>query len=62
MPTSCASFRHFVHFFASEAAAGEWTGRHPGTFTLSPEQGYRPGRRTNQAAFGNALSGADVAA
>ena len=56
------SFCHFVHFFASEQAAGEWTARHPGTFTLSLEQGFRLGKRTNQATFGNALGSADIAA
>ena len=56
------SFCHFVHFFASEQAAGEWTARHPGTFTLSLEQGFRPGKRTNQATFRNALGSADIAA
>jgi alkylmercury lyase len=54
-------FCHFVHFFASEQPAREWTARHPGTFTLSLEQGFRLGRRTNQAAFGSALSKADIA-
>jgi alkylmercury lyase len=56
------NFCHFVHFFASEQAAGEWTERHPGTFTLSLDQGFRLGRRTNQATFGSALGSADVAA
>jgi alkylmercury lyase len=55
------SFCHFVHFFASERAALEWTAEHPSTFTLSLEQGFRLGRRTNQASFGRALS-ADIAA
>jgi hypothetical protein len=48
------SFGHFVHSFASEQAAREWTARHPGTFTLSLEPGFPLGRRTNQAAFGSA--------
>jgi alkylmercury lyase len=56
------SFCHFVHFFASEQAAAEWTARHPGTFTLSLDQGFRLGRRTNQATFGTALGRADIAA
>jgi alkylmercury lyase len=56
------SFCHFVHFFASPQAAREWTAWHPGTFTLSLDQGFRLGRRTNQAAFGSALRKANVAA
>jgi alkylmercury lyase len=40
------SFCHFVHFFASEQAAGEWTARHPETFALSLEQGFTLGKRT----------------
>jgi alkylmercury lyase len=56
------SFCHFVHFFASEQAAGKWTARYPGTFTLSLEQGFRLGRRTNRATFGSAFGAADIAA
>jgi alkylmercury lyase len=56
------SFCRFVNFFASEQAAGEWTASHPGTFTLSLEQGFRLGQRTNQATFGSALGGQDIAA
>ena len=56
------SFCHFVNFFASEQAAGEWSERHPGTFTLSLEQGFALGKRTNQATFGSALDSADIAA
>jgi alkylmercury lyase len=56
------SFCHFVHFFASERTAAAWTARHPGAFTLSLGQGFRLGRRTNQATFGSALGGADIAA
>jgi alkylmercury lyase len=55
------SFCHFVHFFASEEAAREWIAGHSGTFTLSLEQGFRLGRRTNQASFGSALSREDAA-
>jgi alkylmercury lyase len=56
------SFCHFVHFLASQEAAREWTAGHPGTFTLSLEQGFRLGRRTNRASFGSALARADIAA
>jgi alkylmercury lyase len=56
------NFCHFVHFFASEQPAAEWIATHPGTFTLSLDQGFRLGRRTNQATFGSALGSADIAA
>jgi alkylmercury lyase-like protein len=56
------NFCHFAHFFASQEAAGEWTARHPGTFTLSLEQGFTLGKRINQATFGSALGSADRAA
>jgi alkylmercury lyase len=56
------SFCHFVHFLASEQAATKWTARHPGTFTLSLDQGFRLGQRTNQATFGKALGSMDIAA
>ena len=50
-----ASFCHFDYFFASEEAARRWTERHPGTFTISIEQGFRLGQLTNEKAFGDAL-------
>jgi alkylmercury lyase len=49
------SFCHFIHFFASERAAAEWTEQHPGTFTLSIEHGFELGRLTNRATFATAL-------
>ena len=49
------SFCHFVHFFAFQRAAEEWTVEHPGTFALPIEQGFRLGRLTNEAALGRAL-------
>ena len=52
------SFCHFAHFFASEGAAQEWIAEHPGTFTLSIEDGFELGRVTNAATFGAALGGA----
>jgi alkylmercury lyase len=54
------SFCHFVNFFASEQAAAEWTAKHAGTFTLTLEQGFHLGRRTNHATFGSALGGQDI--
>jgi alkylmercury lyase len=50
------SFCHFVHFFASEAAALEWTATHPNTFVISIDDGFEIGRITNQAKFGAALA------
>jgi alkylmercury lyase len=55
------SFCHFVHFFASEEAAREWTAVHPGTFTVSVDDSFRLGQRTNTA-FGAALDGAGIVA
>lgn len=56
------SFCHFVHFFASEQAAQEWTAGHPGTFTVSVDDSFGLGQRTNAAAFGAALDAAGTAA
>jgi alkylmercury lyase len=56
------SFCHFVHFFASEQAARKWTAEHPGTFTVSVDDSFRLGQRTNAAGFGAALVGAGMAA
>jgi alkylmercury lyase len=42
-PDVIASFCDFVHFFASEAAATEWTAKHDGTFTLSVAEGFELG-------------------
>lgn len=50
------SFCHFVHFFASEAAALEWTANHPNTFVISIDEGFEIGRMTNKARFGAALA------
>jgi alkylmercury lyase len=55
------SFCHFVHFFASEQAAGEWIAEHPGTFTVSVDDSFRLGQRTNAASFRDALQSASVA-
>jgi hypothetical protein len=51
-----SSFCHFVHFFASEAAALEWTAKHRHTFVLSIEEGFEIGRLANNAKFGAALA------
>ena len=51
-----SSFCHFVHFFASEAAALEWTAQHRHTFVLSIEEGFEIGRIANHAKFGAALA------
>jgi alkylmercury lyase len=56
------TFCHFVHYFASEQAARDWTAEHPGTFKVSVDDGFRLGQRTNVSAFGAALDGAEIAA
>ena len=56
------SFCHFVHFFASEQAAREWTAEHPGTFTVSVDDSFRLGQRTSAATFGAALDAGGIAA
>jgi alkylmercury lyase len=56
------SFCQFVHFFASEQAARKWTAEHPGTFTVSVDDSFRLGQRTNAAGFGAALDAAGIAA
>jgi hypothetical protein len=39
------SLCHFLFFFTSEEAAGEWTSEHPGTATFPIEEGFELGRR-----------------
>ncbi len=50
------SFCPFVHFFADEDAAREWTAQHDQTFIVSIDQGFEIGRLTNRAKFGQALT------
>jgi hypothetical protein len=50
---------HFVHFFASEAAALKWPADHGNTFVLSIEEGFEIRRMTNKAKFGAALAATD---
>jgi alkylmercury lyase len=52
------TFCHFVHFFASHEAAGEWTARHPGTFVLSSDDGAEIAPRVNGASFDAVLPAA----
>lgn len=49
------SFCHYIFFFASEQAGREWVGKHPGTFLLPVEDGFRLGQLVNRAKFGDAL-------
>jgi alkylmercury lyase len=49
------TFCHYVHFFANPEAAGEWTGRHEGTFTLSLADGSAVARLTNRARYPSIL-------
>jgi alkylmercury lyase len=46
-----ASFCHFVGFFASPDAAGEWTAKHPGTFWVPLADAGEVGRRLSARAF-----------
>jgi alkylmercury lyase len=39
------SLCHWIHFFASEEAAREWTSERPGTATFPIEEGFELGRR-----------------
>jgi alkylmercury lyase len=61
-PDVVRSFCHFVHFFASEQAARQWIAEHPGMFTVSVDDSFTLGQRTNAAAFGDALDNADITA
>lgn len=45
------AFCHFVHFFASPAAADAWTAQHPGTFWLPVADAAEVGRRLAARAF-----------
>ena len=46
------SFCHFVHFFASQAAAAAWITRHPGTALLPLDKAFALGVRLNQSRWG----------
>ena len=46
------SFCHFVYFFASQAAAGAWIARHPGTALLPLDMAFDLGVRLNQNRWG----------
>jgi alkylmercury lyase len=46
-----ATFCHYVHFFASPAAAAAWTAQHDGTFTISLADGMEIARLTNRARY-----------
>ena len=45
------TFCHFVHFFASPAAADAWVAAHPGTFWVALPDAVEAGRRLALAAF-----------
>jgi alkylmercury lyase len=45
------TFCHFVHFFASPAAADDWITYHPGTFWLAMTDAAEVGRRLARRAF-----------
>jgi alkylmercury lyase len=45
------NFCHFVHFFASAAHGERWIDAHPGTFLLSPADGWELGRCKNASLY-----------
>ena len=49
------TFCCFVHFFASEEIALEWTKHRPGSYVVTIAQGFEYGRLYNHARFGAAL-------
>lgn len=50
-----ASFCHFVHFFASPPAAGEWLAQHPEAWTLDLAEAFALGAAVNEARYPDAL-------
>jgi alkylmercury lyase len=51
------TFCHFVHFFASPAAADEWVDAHPGAFWLPLTDAAEVGRRLAAEAFPTVFGG-----
>jgi alkylmercury lyase len=49
------SFCHFVHFFASRQAGGQWVAGHPGTFLLTLSEAADLAARVNQRMFPDVL-------
>jgi alkylmercury lyase len=50
------AFCHYVHFFATPAAADAWTARHDETFTISLADGIEIARLTNRARYPSILT------
>lgn len=50
------TFCHFIHFFASSAAASEWTGQHEGTFSISLAEGSEIARLVNRGRYSSILA------
>lgn len=48
---------HYIHFFATPAAADSWTATNPGTFALTVTDGFEIARRMNAAVFGVVTAG-----
>ncbi len=48
---SITTFCHYIHFFADDAAAQQWTDQHDGTFVISLADGFEIARRANAARF-----------
>ncbi len=51
-----ASFCHFVHFFASPEAAGDWIARRPGTWLLTLDEAFALGRAVNESRYPDVLA------
>lgn len=49
------TFCHYVLFFASSEAGGQWVGEHPGTFLLGLDDAFDVGCRFNALRFGAVL-------
>jgi alkylmercury lyase len=45
------TFCHYIHFFASADAAGEWTAKHDDTFTISLAEGSEIAHLTNRGLY-----------
>src|SRR5680860_1113962 len=50
------TFCHYVLHFTDPTSAGEWTSRHPGTFTIRLDDGVALARRHVARTFGHALA------
>jgi alkylmercury lyase len=49
------TFCHYIHFFESEQTASKWIADRPGMFSISVDEAFELGRRTNQLRLGDGL-------